>query len=563
MASVIQSVGTSRPVTREEVDAEYQALLAAIPAADGSADAWEALFWKWNDLMARVESEASRRRFRESQNTRDEAAEAASKFMREQIAPVVQKGDAALREAFLASPVRAELETRLAKQLFVRMELEQAGFAQANIELQVQEGEIVNQYQRLIATAVIETPQGPLTMTKAIAALNDPDAATRRGAWEGLKQWTDQTGAEIHRLYDALIGIRHQKGLNVGERNFVPLAYRLMGRSDYGAKNVAVFRDSIHKYVVPVLNKLRARQAEWLGTDRVVGPDSYYFPGLSLGANVVPVDKQLDQTQALFDQLHPTLAGHFRRMVEEGLIDLENRPGKRAGAFATSFDDENKVAIFCNSTGAEGDISTLIHEMGHAFQGWESLWIKPVAIRWPTYDACEIHSMGMEFLALPYITAFFTPEQARQFKSLKLIDTLVLLSYIAMIDEFQHWVYEHPGHTHAEREAQWEAIWDKYEPMVDYDGEYLAKQFRWMYKQHLFTSPFYYIDYGLAEVGALQLWRLDMADHQRAMDAYLELCRIGGTRSLLEIFSAAGLENPFNPEVMAPLMATIEKELAL
>ncbi len=563
MASVSPAVGTPRDVTREEVEAEYQALLAALPAADGQADAWEALFWKWNDLMARVDSEASRRRFRESQDTRDEAAEAASRFMREVIAPICQAADATLRQAFLTSQCRPELEERLGKQLFVRMALERAGFAEANIQLQVEEGALVTQYQRILGSSVIETRQGPLTLTKAIAALNDPEPDTRRGAYDGLMAWTEAHRAEIHGIYDQLIALRHQKGLNVGEPNFVPLAYRLMGRSDYGPKDVAAFREGIHTYVVPVLAKLRARQAQWLGTDVVAGPDSYYFPGLSLGANVVPVEKQVGQAQVLFDQLHPKLAGHFRRMVEEGLIDLENRPGKRAGAFATSFDDEDKVAIFCNSTGAEGDISTLIHEMGHAFQGWESQWIKPVAIRWPTFDACEVHSMGMEFLSLPYITAFFTPEQAVRYKRLKLINTLVLLSYIAMIDEFQHWVYEHPTHTHAERETQWAAIWDKYEPTVDYGDQDVAKQFRWMYKQHLFTSPFYYIDYGLAEVGALQLWRLDMDDHEQAMAAYLELCRLGGTRSLLEIFAAGGLKNPFNPEVMAPLMDTIARELEL
>lgn len=561
MATVSQSVGTFRPITREEVEAEYQALLGGLPKADGHADAWEALFWRWNALMARVESEAARRRFRESQNTRDAEAEAASRFMREVIAPVCQASDATLRQAFLESGCRAELEARLGKQLFVRMALEQAGFAEANIQLQVEEGELVTRYQRLLGSSVIETAQGELTLTKAIAALNDPEAETRRGAWDGLKAWTEKHRAEIHAIYDELIRIRHQKGLNVGEKSFIPLAYRLMGRSDYDAKDVAAFREGIHKYVVPVLNRLRAKQAEWLGTEKVAGPDSYFFPGLSLGANVVPVEHQIAQAQQLFDQLHPKLAAHFRRMVEEGLIDLENRPGKRAGAFATSFDDEDKVAIFCNSTGAEGDISTLLHEMGHAFQGWESLWIKPVAIRWPTYDACEVHSMGMEFLSLPYITAFFSPEHAVRYKRLKLINTLVLLPYIAMIDEFQHWVYEHPTHTHAEREAQWTAIWDKYEPAVDYGDQDTAKQFRWMYKQHLFTSPFYYIDYGIAEIGALQLWKMDMADHEKAMEAYLELCRVGGTRSLLEIFETGGLKNPFNPEVMAPLMETIAREL--
>jgi M3 family oligoendopeptidase len=552
---------TPREISRESVEAEYRAIIDTLGALDGSVADWETLFWKWNDLTSRVESEAARRRFCEAQDSRNEVCAASSRFMREAIAPVCQAADAKLRQAFLESPVRPALEVRLGKQLFVRMELELAGFAEANIALQVEEGAIVTEYQRLLATSQLKAGNDMLTMTQAIARLNDPDAATRRGAWDALGRWTEAKRAEIHDIYDRLIRIRHQKGVNVGEANFVPLAYRLMGRSDYGPKEVAAFREGIHRHVVPVLARLRKAQAQWLGTPAVTGPDSYSFPGLSLGADVVPVEKQLEQAQALFDQLHPQLGAHFRRMVEEGLIDLENRPGKRAGAFATSFDDDNKVAIFCNSTGAEGDIATLTHEMGHAFQGWESQWIKPVAVRWPTLDACEVHSMGMEFLSLPYIQAFLTEEQASRYKRLKLINTLVRLPYIAMVDEFQHWVYENPTHSHAERETKWTAIWDKYEPSVDYGDQDLHKQFRWMHKQHLFTSPFYYIDYGIAEVGALQLWQMDVTDHEGAMKAYLELCRLGGTKSLLEIFEAGGLQNPFNPDVMAPLMEAIAEAL--
>jgi M3 family oligoendopeptidase len=201
--------------------------------------------------------------------------------------------------------------------------------------------------------------------------------------------------------------------------------------------------------------------------------------------------------------------------------------------------------------------------MGHAFQAWESLWIRPLETRLATMDAAELTSMGMEYLALKEIEAFFTPDEARRFARLKLINALQRLAYVAAVDEFQHWAYAHPGHSHAERERAWELAWDTYVPGIDFDNDDPAKRMRWMRQNHIFTVPFYYIDYALAEVGALQLWSIARKDHERALTSYLELCRIGGSVSLLDIFKSAQLHSPFELDVLGPIVAELAQELGL
>jgi M3 family oligoendopeptidase len=201
--------------------------------------------------------------------------------------------------------------------------------------------------------------------------------------------------------------------------------------------------------------------------------------------------------------------------------------------------------------------------MGHAFQAWESSWIEPLELRWPTSDAAEIHSMGMEFLALPEIEAYFTPEDAAKFRQLKIIDTVVLLPYIATVDAFQHWVYENPAHSPEERDAEWCRLWDMFMVGLDWEGVEEFKPARWKYQAHIFESPFYYIDYAIAESGAMQLWRKAQDDREKTMEIYLKLCHIGGTQSVLQIFRSGEMQSPFEPDVFKPLMEACAAELGL
>ncbi|HEY9898902.1 MAG TPA: M3 family oligoendopeptidase [Pantanalinema sp.] len=548
--------------TPDFVRKAYARLEQELEGLSGDAQ-WEAFYLRWNALKCLISGEHARRVYTEAQDVSNQAAEEASRVMREEVVPVSEEHDARIREAVLASASRAALEARFGTLLFSQFQIEQEAFCAPNIPLNVEASDLATRYERALGTAEIEVDGETLTLSRAGALLTHPEETKRKAAWEAISDWTFAHGAEFHGIYSGLVRLRQAMATNLGEADFIPVGYRKMRRLDYGPQEVATFREGIKRHIVPLLAKLRAKQAAWLGVPSVKPWNMSFFPGLSLPPGVAPIGEQMARAEALFDRLHPKLGGHFRHMAKEGLIDLENRPGKRPGAFCTSFDDTDQVVIFCNSTGNEDDVSTLTHEMGHAFQGWESRWIVPLELRWPSMEACEIHSMGMEFLALHELDAFFSPEDARKFRKLKLIDTLTMLPYIAVVDAFQHWVYAHPEHSLEARDAEWDRLWDEYLPGVDFSGLEAHKAVRWKRQAHIFADPFYYIDYAIAESAALQLWRMAEKDRKAAMATYMELCRIGGSQSLLDIFSSAGLVSPFDPEVFAPSVEAIAAELEL
>jgi M3 family oligoendopeptidase len=305
-------------------------------------------------------------------------------------------------------------------------------------------------------------------------------------------------------------------------------------------------------------------QAKSLGAEKLRPWDIGFEPALEIPMNSVPVGSQLERAQRVFDRISPRLSHHFSMMREAELIDLENRPGKTAGAFCTSFPDERRSAILCNSTGEAADVGTLMHEMGHAFQSLESMQDdRPAELLWPTMDAAEVHSMGMEYLSMSRLDEFFSASDAEKFRKKRWKRAIELLCYVAIVDEFQHWVYANPKASIDERDQTWSGLVKTYQPSIDYSGYEQLVPLRWYAQMHIFGSPFYYIDYAIAETGAMQLALLDAKDPKKAIEVYLELCRLGGAKSVLKIFSSAGLESPFSGESMQNLMAYAAQQLGL
>ncbi|MBC7544770.1 MAG: M3 family oligoendopeptidase [Candidatus Sericytochromatia bacterium] len=557
----------TRPVslTAEYVREHYQALTDRIASAEASGDSagWLVLFADWNALKSYVGSEGSRIHYAQSKDMADPKWDAADTYYREQVTPAADNGNSAVVNALLASRHKDAIATRYGRHLIRTLETSVEPLAPINSDLRVKESDLVNQYDKLVATGEIAVNGKTVTLAVARSLQSSEDAATRRAAFEGYRSWFLQHREAIAGIYHQLVALRDQMGRNLGHANFIPLGYLGMGRTDYGPAEAATFRAGVRQYAVPLQKALNERQAAAYATPTLAPWDVEYDPALSLPSGIVPVGSQLDKAQRIFDGLSPKLGGHFSQMRRDGLIDLENRKGKRAGAFCTSFSDEGKVAIFCNSTGDPDDVSTLMHEMGHAFQASESQVIETVDQQWPTSDAAEVHSMGMEYLSMRHMGEFFTQAQADRFRSLRWKHGVELICYISIVDEFQHWVYENPTAAIDERDAAWRRIWDVYKPGIDFSGVEDYKHARWYAQGHLFWSPFYYIDYAVAETGAMQLALVDAADHDRAMEAYLTLCQIGGTKSVLEIFGAAGLRSPFDPDLMRDLMTHAAKELGV
>lgn len=552
-------------MTADFVREEYQRLNGQVERAEAADDAaeWLALFEEWNSLKSFVGSEGSRRSHALSKNMNDAEAEAREKYFREEIAPVFDEGESAMVKALLESRHREAVTERYGNHLLKLLETSVEPLAPVNSPLRVKVSELVNRYDKIIAAGEVNVNGQNVTLAVARSLQGSEDRDTRKAAFVAWRTWFLQHRDEIANLFDEIVKLRHQMATNLGHENFIRLGYLGMGRTDYGVQEAAQFRDSIRRYAVPLLKKLHEQQAKEHGTEQLTPWDSGYTPSLNLPSGIAPVESQIERAQRIFEKLSPVLAGHFRRMQEENLIDLENRRGKRAGAYCTSFSDEGRVAILCNSTGDEEDVRTLMHEMGHAFQGWESQPIEVVDLQWPTSDACEVHSMGMEYLSMKHMEEFFSPENAVKFRRNRWKQAVSLVCYIAVVDEFQHWLYENPNATPDERDAAWVEISDKYQPGVDYSGYEQFKALRWYAQGHIFWSPFYYIDYAIAETGAMQLGLIDAKDPEGAMNTYLDLCRMGGTKSVLDIFSSAGLRSPFDPELMRDLMAHAAGELGI
>ncbi len=552
-----------KKLTAAFVKKQYDKLLTALPNAENSdsPNAWLALYADWNALKSYISSEGARIYYRFSQNMNDKSAETAEKYLREKIAPVCDKPEFSLTKAFLASRHRQALAKRYGEQLIQDYETALKPLDPINTQLGINAGQLTKRYEKKVAGAMVSVQGEKMTLSKTRSLLESDNGAVRRAAYLASRDWFLKNHDQFADIYDQLVRLRHKMAKNVGYSSFTSLAYKNMGRTDYDPKLAKVFRDNVYKHIVPLYSKLMAAQLKGLGTKTIKPWDASYDPSTSLPLGVAPVDKQLDSAQRLFTHLSPVLGKLFRQMRSDGLVDLENRLHKRAGAFCISFSDEGKAAILCNSVGDAEDIRTLTHEMGHAFQAMESQVIEAVDLHWGTADLAEVYSMGMEFLSLKYIDEFFDKENAKKFRVSRWSGAIKLICYVCVVDEYQHWVYDNVRASAAARDKKWCELTDKYLPGTDYKGLEKYKKTRWYAQGHIFSAPFYYIDYALAETGAMQLGMLADESHVKAVDKYLKLCKIGGTKSFLRALEGAGLRSPFEEKLMVELTKHAQKIL--
>jgi len=543
--------------------AEYAKLLKRLPAAEASKDAkaWLKLFADWNALKSYIGSEGARINHRFNQDMRSKKAETAEIYFHEKVVPITEKPEHELTQAFLASQHKKELAKKYGSQLVPIYKTFLNPLNPINANLRIQDNRLVKQYEKLLASGTVKVKGQKMTLSKAGSLTTSGDPALRKAAFLAIGDWFLAHHAKMSRIYAKLVKIRNQMGKNVGLKSFTPLAYQNMGRTDYDEESVKKFRKAVLKYAVPLRQKLVKQHTEALGTPTLAVWDAGFNPQLTLPLGIVPVDKQLAGAQKLFNKLHPQLARNFKSLRKRKLIDLEDRPGKRNGAYCTVFTDEETVALLCDSTGDSDDIRVLTHEMGHAFQMMASQKISSVDLQVGTAELAEIESMGMEFLSLPHIDAFFNPLDAKKIVITCWLRAISTLCYVCVVDEFQHWVYANPQATSGKQDQKWVELADTYMPGLDWRGVEKYRKTGRVNKHHIFTVPFYYIDYALAEVCAMQLALIDAKDHRKALAIYLRLCGLGGTKSFLAAVKDAGLRSPFDEKLMADLVKHAAKIL--
>jgi M3 family oligoendopeptidase len=497
---------------------------------------------------------------RHSIDTNDEFYKNEQDYM-DEIQPEVEGLVTKYYRVLVDSKFRPELEEKWGKQLFAIAEGQLKTFKPEIVPLLQKENRLSTEYTKLMASAKIVFEGEERTLAQLEPFTESTDREIRKSANEAKFGFMVEHEAEFDRIYDELVKVRTEIAKTLGFKNFVELGYYRMMRTDYNAEMVANFRNQVKDFIVPIATKLKERQQERIGLDKL----KYYDEGFKFQTgNAVPKGTPewiIDNGQKMYEDLSVETGAFFQFMQENNLMDLVAKKGKAGGGYCTFIENYKAPFIFSNFNGTSGDIDVLTHEAGHAFQVYSSRDFEIPEYAWPTYEACEIHSMSMEFFTWPWMDLFFK-EDTDKYKFSHLSDALLFLPYGVSVDEFQHWVYENPEATPKERKHQWREIEKKYLPHKDYDGnEYLENGGFWQRQGHIFNSPFYYIDYTLAQICAFQFWKRSRENQEESWADYVKLCKLGGSMSFTKLVEAANLISPFEAGCVESVVGVIERWL--
>ncbi|MEH7300537.1 M3 family oligoendopeptidase [Neobacillus drentensis] len=543
----------------EEVTVTFDALLERFKSAASVEEQSEAMH-EINALRNDIGTMFNLCYIRHSIDTNDEFYKQEQDYM-DEIQPEVEGLATKYYQALVESTFRRELEEKWGKQLFALAEGQLKTFKPEIVPLLQKENRLSTEYTKLIASAKIDFEGEERTLTQLQPFTESTDRDMRKRANEARFGFLAEHQAELDRIFDDLVKVRTEIAQKLGYNNFVELAYYRMMRTDYNAEMVANFRQQVKDFIVPIATKLKARQQERIGLDQL----KYYDEGFIFKTgNAVPKGSPewiIENGQKMYEELSEETGSFFRFMQDNNLMDLVAKKGKAAGGYCTFIENNKAPFIFSNFNGTSGDIDVLTHEAGHAFQVYSSRHFEIPEYYWPTYEACEIHSMSMEFFTWPWMELFFK-EDTDKYKFSHLSEALLFLPYGVSVDEFQHWIYENPTATPKERNLQWREIEKKYLPHKDYDGnEYLENGCFWQRQSHIYNSPFYYIDYTLAQICAFQFWKRSRENQEEAWNDYVNLCKLGGSMSFTKLVEAANLISPFENGCVESVVGEIENWL--
>ena len=466
----------------------------------------------------------------------------------DEIAPAVQEAEQKVTKALLASPFRAELEDRFGKLLFTNLEIAVRTFDPKNMALMQEENKLQSEYQKLYASALVEWNGEKLPLPKLGPYKQSPDRAVRKAAYEAEGKWFDSHQAELDELYDKLVKNRTAQAKNMGYENYLKLGYDRLGRNCYGPAQVAAFRDQIAQDMVPIVAKVKKDQEKRLGVEKLkFWDDVLLFPD----GNADPqgtADEILAAGKQMYHELSPETAEFADFLWGNELLDVLSKEGKAPGGYCTEFRSYKAPFIFSNFNGTSGDVDVLTHEAGHAFAGFRAMRKGYLGnMTSPTIEACEVHSMSMEFLTAPWHEKFFGP-LTRKYELGHCEDALIFIPYGCMVDEFQHRMYENPELTPAQRNQLWLDLEKKYRPWIDFeDLPFYSRGAGWQRQLHIYLYPLYYIDYCMAQTVAFQFWIASMKDRADAWARYLCFADAGGTRTFEGLVEEAGLKVPYAP----------------
>ena len=497
---------------------------------------------------------------RHSIDTTDEFYDKENEYV-DEISPILFGFISEFYKALVNSKFRADLEKKYGKFLFDLAENTLKTFNEEIIPDLQEENRLSSKYSKLIASAKIQFDGEEKNLSEMVPYTQSKDRNVRIEASKKVAHFFKENKDKFDKIYDGLVKVRTTIAQKLGYKNYVELGYARLSRLEYDSKMVASYRKQVLENIVPLHTELRQRQAKRLGLDKL----KFYDEPIKFNSgNADPHGDPewiLNHGKTMYNELSKETAEFFSFMTEKNLLDLLSKKGKMSGGYCTYIPEYKSPYIFANFNGTSHDVDVLTHEAGHAFQVYQSRGYEIPEYLWPTYEACEIHSMSMEFLTWPWMDLFFEND-AEKYKFIHLSEALLFIPYGVTVDEFQHWVYENPNATPDDRRAKWLEIEKKYLPTRDYgEVDDLKEGIFWFRQGHIFNSPFYYIDYTLAQVCAFQFWIKSQENREKAWDEYLALCKLGGGKPFFELMKAANLKNPFDQGTIASVIPKIREFL--
>ncbi len=517
----------------------------------------------WSELSAALDEESSKRYIAMTCHTDNADAEKAYLDFVEKIDPQVKPRQFALSQIFIMHALRDSLPAERFK-VFIRDTQNQVElFRPENVPLETEEAKLSQQYQKLSGSLTVMFRGEEKTLVQMGRYLEEPDRELRQQAWELVANRRLQEAEKFEEIFDRQLKLRQQIAANAGFDNYRDYAFRRLGRFDYTPTDCAQFHKALEKELMPVVRDLQTDRRQKLGLEKLrpwdLAVDPLNRPPLKPFGEV---EQMVLRTQNIFNHLDRELADGFQQMQKLRLLDLSNRKGKAPGGYQSTLAEARMPFIFMNAVGLQRDVETILHEAGHAFHALATRGEDLYSYRSAPIEFCEVASMSMELLGNEFIEEFYSDPDASRARRTHLEGIVGIFPWIATVDAFQHWIYTHPGHTRAERSLAWLELMDRFGGDVDWSGYDKSRAYLWHRQLHIFIHPFYYIEYGIAQLGALQVWANSKRDKIKALNDYKRSLKLGGSRTLPELFNAAGGQFKFDTATIQPLVGLVRNELA-
>ena len=528
-----------------------------------SAGELEKWLLQWSELNSALDEEGSRRYIAMTCHTEDSGAEKAYLDFVENIEPKVKPRQFKLAQLYVGHPQRTALPAARYGVFDRDTKLMVEMFRSENVPLETEEARLSQQFQKLSGALTVQFRGEEKTLVQMGRYLEETDRGLREEAWKLVARRRLEEKDKFEDIFDSLIAVRQKIAANAGFKNYRDYAFRRLGRFDYTPADCEAFHEAVATEIMPLVRQLQAERKQHLKLDALrpwdLGVDPLNRPPLK---PFEQVEQMVGSTQIIFELLDRELADGFQRMQNLKLLDLANRKGKAPGGYQATLAEARVPFIFMNAIGLQRDVETILHEAGHAFHALATREEDLHPYRSAPIEFCEVASMSMELLGNEFLEQFYSKSDANRARRSHLEGILTIFPWIATVDAFQHWVYTHPGHSRQERSQAWLGLMDRFAGEVDWTGHEEERAFLWHRQLHIFIHAFYYIEYGIAQLGALQVWMNSKKDKAGSLQAYKRSLALGGSKPLPELFSAAGCQFEFSRKTIAPLAQFVKSELA-